>query len=205
MQPISSTPCFQGVERGCIGNEWGNSSDSWSNFLELDYCLKLGTVINYIFLIQHPSTKLRKKLQELVEYAKSSGNMLNNNKNWENMLKKLTYICDVTNNISYFEFIGKMFKRRKVFIVLPFSCRPIFLVDYIFQFQENCLLCYRIIEQIECKKILVVESSKHYYTANIYLFKVSHRKKYKNVQNVIEVNNKDTSTTSMTSFWCRYC
>ena len=111
------------------------------------------------FFIQHPSTKLRKKLQELVEYAKSLRNMLNNNKNWENMLKKLAYICDVTNNISYFEFIGKMFKRRKVFIVLPFSCRPIFLVDYIFQFQENCLLCYRIIEQIECKKILVVEAA----------------------------------------------
>ena len=29
---------------------------------------------------------MRKKLQELVEYAKSLGNMLNKNKNWGNIL-----------------------------------------------------------------------------------------------------------------------
>ena len=41
--------------------------------------------------------------------------------------------------------------------------------------------------------------------ANIELFKVKNRNCRKKVWNMFKVNNKDTKTTSTTSFWCLYC
>ena len=38
-----------------------------------------------------------------------------------------------------------------------------------------------------------------------FLFKCMIIKHQNNVQNLFKVSNKDTTTTSVTSFWCFYC
>ena len=41
--------------------------------------------------------------------------------------------------------------------------------------------------------------------ANIYLFKVDNKILEKGMKNMFKFDNKNTRTTSLTSFWCFYC
>ena len=47
-------------------------------------------------------------------------------------------------------------------------------------------------------------SSEGLFSANIYLFKGNNRNTRKKVGNTLKVNNENTRTTWMTSFWCFY-
>ena len=42
-------------------------------------------------------------------------------------------------------------------------------------------------------------------SANNYLFKISKRNRRKRFEMMFKVNNRNTRTISLTSFWCFYC
>ena len=70
-------------------------------------------------------------------------------------------------------------------------------------FQANILLYWQLYS--DQKMYVMFSISVYYNPANIYLFKVDSRNIRKKVWNMFKVNNKNTTTTSLTLFWCFYC
>ena len=66
-------------------------------------------------------------------------------------------------------------------------------------FQAKILLFWQLYS--EQKMYVMFSVSIYYNPANIYLFKINNRNR-KKVWNMFKNNNKNTTTTSLTSFWC---